>query len=71
MGELQLYWNSDFEQLKQFVNKNIVLRNGVWSSLGGDKKTYSDGHTSISWRKSKKLLQIEGKEENLIKARLC
>ena len=71
MGELLLYWNGDFEQLKQFVNKNAELRNGVWSSPGGDKKTYSDGHTLISWRKGKKLLQIEGKEDNLIKAKLC
>ena len=71
MGELLLYWNGDFEQLKQFVSKNAELRNGVWSSPGGDKKTYSDGHTLISWRKGKKLLQIEGKEDNLIKANLC
>ena len=71
MGELLLYWNGDFEQLKQFVNKNAELRNGVWSSPGGDKKTDSDGHTSISWRKGKKLLQIEGKEDNLMKAKLC
>ena len=53
------------------MNKNAELRNGVWSSPGGDKKTYSDGHTVISWRKGKKLLQIEGKEDNLIKAKLC
>ena len=71
MGELLLYWNGDFEQLREFVNKNAELRNGVWSSPGGDKKTYSDGHTLISWRKGKKLLQIEGKEDNLIKAKLC
>ena len=71
MGELLLYWNGDFEQLREFVNKNAELRNDVWSSPGGDKKTYSDGHTLISWRKGKKLLQIEGKEDNLIKAKLC
>ena len=71
MGELLLYWNGGFEQLKQFVNKNAELRNGFWSSPGGDKKTYSDSHTLISWGKGKKLLQIEGKEDNLIKAMLC
>ena len=71
MGELLLYWNSDFEQLRQFVNKNAELKNGVWSSPERDKKTYSDGHTLISWRKGKELLQIEGKEVNLIKAKLC
>ena len=71
MGELLLYWNGDFEQLKQFVNKNAELRNGGWSSPRGDKKTYSDGHTFISWWKGKKLLQIEAKEDNRIKAKSC
>jgi hypothetical protein len=70
MGDLQLCWMGDFKQLKQFINENIEL-NAVWNSPGGDKKTYSDGHTSISWRKNKKVLQIEGKEKDRIKSKLC
>ena len=50
MGELLLYWNGDFEQLQQFMSKNAELRNGVWSSPGGDKKTYSDDFDFVAER---------------------
>ena len=70
MGELHLCWMGTIEQLKQFVSDNIEL-NGVWVSPGGDKKKYSDGDTSISWRKGNKVLRIEGKEKNQINAKLC
>ena len=60
----------NIEQLKQFVSDNIEL-NGVWVSPGGDKKKYSDGDTSISWRKGNKVLRIEGKGKNQINAKLC
>ena len=70
MGELHLCWTGNIEQLKQFVSDNIEL-NGVWVSPGGDKKKYSDGDTSISWRKGNKVLRIEGKEKNQINAKLC
>ena len=70
MGKLQLCWTGEFEDLKEFVSENIEL-NAVWKSPGGDKKTFSDGHTTISWRKSKNVLHIEGKDENTIKAKLC
>ena len=43
----------------------------VFGELSRTRQEYSDGHTLISWRKGKKLLQIEGKEDNLIKAKLC
>jgi hypothetical protein len=53
MGDLHLCLMGNIEQLKQFVSDNIELNNlnGVWVSPGGDKKKYSDGDTSISWRK--------------------
>ena len=70
MGELHLCWMGNIEQLKQFVSDNIEL-NGVWVSPGGDKKKYSDGDTSISWRKGNKVLRIEGKGKNQINAKLC
>jgi hypothetical protein len=34
-------------------------------------KKYSDGDTSISWRKGNKVLRIEGKGNNQINATLC
>lgn len=62
----------DFESLKEFANTNLKS-DGEWSSPGGDKKvfTYTDGLTTISWRKSKKALKIEGKEINRLKLKLC
>ena len=71
MSELQLCWTGNIAQLKLFVNENIKLNDGNWISPGGDKKVYSDGTTSISWRNSKKILQIEGKEKKQIIAKLC
>ena len=38
---------------------------------GRRQKVYSDGTTSISWRKSKKIPQIEGKEKKQIIEKLC
>ena len=42
---------------------------GVWSFPGGDKKIFNDGYTSISWRKNKKLLLLDGKDVNSIQGR--
>ena len=53
------------------MNENIKLNDGNWILPGGDKKVYSDGTTSISWRKSKKIPQIEGKEKKQIIEKLC
>ena len=54
----------------KIVSKNVDFV-GVWTSPGNDKKKYSDGYSSISWRKSKKVLEIEGRDRNLITAKLC
>ena len=70
MQELRLCWTGDLEKLKLFVSKNVDFV-GVWTSPGNDKKKYSDGYSSISWRKSKKVLEIEGRDRNLITAKLC
>ena len=43
----------------------------VFGAVQEETTRHSDGHTSISWRKGKKLLQIEGKEDNLMKAKFC
>ena len=70
MQELQLCWMGEFEKLRLFVNENVDFV-GVWSSPGGDKKKYSDGNSSISWRKSKKVLEIQGRDRSVITAKLC
>ena len=70
MQELQLCWMGEFEKLRLFVNENVGFV-GVWSSPGGDKKKYSDGNSSISWRKSRKVLEIQGRDRSVITAMLC
>ncbi|CAB3990102.1 Hypothetical predicted protein [Paramuricea clavata] len=70
MQELRLCWTGDLEKLKLFVSKNVDFV-GVWTSPGNDRKKYSDGYSSISWSKSKKVLEIEGRDRNLITAKLC
>ena len=43
---------------------------GEWSQPGGDKKVFTLGKSSISWRKSKSLLHFEGEESTTIK-KIC
>ena len=44
---------------------------GEWSQPGGDKKIFTFGKSSISWRKSKSILHFEGEESTTIKKRIC
>ncbi|CAB4034646.1 Hypothetical predicted protein [Paramuricea clavata] len=68
--ELQLAWMGDFDSLKQFVSEKLNL-NGEWVSPGGDKKLFNDGYMSISWRKNKKALLIDGDDRDKFKSKLC
>ncbi|CAB4023111.1 Hypothetical predicted protein, partial [Paramuricea clavata] len=67
--ELQLAWMGDFDSLKQFVSEKLNL-NGEWVSPGGDKKLFNDGYISISWRKNKKALLIDGDDREKFKTPL-
>lgn len=59
-NKLKLSWTGDYESLKEFVSEYLGL-NGVWSSPGGEKKTFTDnGSISISWLKNKKVLSCTG-----------
>ena len=69
-SRLQLTWTGDFASLKQFVCNTIKLQ-GIWSQRGGDKKVFSDDLFSITWRKSKKILNFDGKESNKVKRLFC
>ena len=63
---LQLAWTGDYPSLKRFVNENLKLV-GEWDQPGGDKKVFTDGNISISWKKSRKDLQFNGKHANKLK----
>ncbi len=51
-NNLSLAWAGDFDSLKAFI-KEVLKFNGEWSQLGGDKKHFLFGNSSISWRKNK------------------
>ena len=63
-------WTGDFDSLKLFVSEELQL-NGVWEQPDGDTKILKTNHTSIVWRKSKSVLQIEGAEVSKITQLLC
>ena len=63
-------WTGDLYSLKLFVSEELQL-NDVWEQPGGDKKVLKTNHTSIVWRKSKSVLQIEGAEVSKIIQLLC
>jgi hypothetical protein len=67
---LQVAWTGDFLSLKQFVNENLKLQ-GKWSQPRGDKKVFTTGTNSISWRKSRKDLQFKGTDAELLKHSVC
>ena len=63
-------WTGDFDSLKLLVAKDLEL-SGIWEHPGGDKKVFKFNNSSISWRKSKSLLQLEGDEVGTVIQRLC
>jgi hypothetical protein len=69
-NKLCLAWFGDLESLKELLSEKYKL-NGAWSQPGGDKKVFTFGDSSISWRKNKNLLHFDGIEANLIKKEMC
>ena len=65
MKNLKLSWAGDFESLQGIVSDYMKF-DGKWSSPGGEKKVCSDGNTSITWWKKRKLLAVEGKQAKRI-----
>ena len=48
---LQIAWTGDLLSLKQFANETLKLV-GQGSQPGGDKKVFTSGTNTISWRKN-------------------
>jgi hypothetical protein len=68
--KLKLSWTGDLTSFKRFVEKNIAI-SGIWESPGDERKSYSDGYTTIMWWENKKKLQFSGKEADKIKQTFC
>ena len=69
-ANLKLSWTGDLDSLKLFVEKYIDF-NGTWKSPGDERKSYSNGDTTIIWWRKIKKLQFSGKEANRIKQQCC
>ena len=67
---LSLSWTGDLDSLNIFV-KEILKLDGEWTQPGGDKKHFEYGNSSISWRKNKRLLSIDGEKSSEIKMEIC
>ena len=69
-NNLHLAWTGDYDSLKQFFVEELQLP-GTWDQPGNDKKVLKVNDTTISWRPSKSVLHIEGKELKAITQLLC
>ena len=65
-----LAWKGEYETLKKFLSEDLTLIR-IWEQPGSDKKVFKTCSTSISWRKSKSLLYVEGPEADKIAQLLC
>lgn len=63
-------WIGDFESLKNFVKEKLKL-DGTWLQPGGDKKLFTSEDSTITWRKNKNLLSLDGERANDIAKELC
>ena len=70
IDKINIAWTGDFECLKQFTNEFLKLH-GDWSQPGGDKKVFACNYLTMTWRKSKQVLIIEGEKSDEVKRQIC
>ncbi|CAB4020864.1 Hypothetical predicted protein, partial [Paramuricea clavata] len=61
LDNLSIAWTGDFDSLRKFTSNELKL-DGNWEQPGGDKKIFNSENISITWRKAKSILNIEGVE---------
>ena len=67
---LSIAWTGDYESLKHFVSELLKI-DGIWSHPGGDKKLFTSEYVTISWRKSKNVILVDGERAVDIIKELC
>ena len=67
---LSIAWTGDYESLKQFVSERLKI-DGIWSHPGGDKKLFTSEYATISWKKSKNVILVDGERAVDIIKELC
>ena len=70
IDKINIAWTGDFECLKQFTNEFLKLH-GDWSQPGGDKKVFACNYLTMTWRKTKQVLVIEGEKSDEVKRQIC
>jgi hypothetical protein len=63
-------WTGEYEALKKLLSEDLKLT-GIWEQPDGDKKVFRTNDTSISWRKNKSMLHLEGTDAGKITQLLC
>ena len=69
IDEVNIAWTGDFECLKQFTNDFLKLHGG-WSQPGGDKKVFACNYLTMTWRKTRQVLIIEGEKSDEVKRQI-
>ena len=67
---ITLAWMGNFELLKQFVAKTLSFEE-VWSQSGGERKIFTYGDSTMTWRKNKCLLSFMGEKSDEVKHKVC
>lgn len=67
---LKLSWTGDLPLLKSFIQNSVQIE-GTWSSPCGEKKSFTDGVSTISWSKNKKYLTFSGERAATFKGKFC
>ena len=70
IDKINIAWTGDFECLKQFTKEFLKLH-GDWSQPGGDKKVFACNYSTMTWRKTKQVLIIEGEKSDELKRQIC
>jgi hypothetical protein len=70
LDNLSIAWTGDFDSLRKFTSNELKL-DGNWEQPDGDKKIFNSENISITWRKAKSILNIEGVEAGKIIYLLC
>ena len=63
-------WTGDLVTLKQFIEPSFNLH-GKWKSPGDERTSFSDGKTTITWWRNKKMLHFYGKDASKLEQKCC
>ena len=66
----KLIWTASYDSLQQFVEEYLNLREGSWSSPGGDGKLYEAGDVSIKWYANSQTITVYGENKAEVEEKL-